>query len=82
MLKSADLDPMSSFNDYGVPFVNVYYQDKYIDSSFLTMEPADIFSPNKTHIIEIKRNGKKMKLEGSIYDRIYLFDATMNLPRN
>lgn len=81
MIKDAPLNPLSCYNDYAVPYVTVYYQDRYIDGNYLQIEPADIFTQGKSHIIEIKRDGKKIKLEGALYDRKYFFDATRNLPR-
>lgn len=79
MLKNSKLNVFAAYNDFQIPYVDVYWQDKYYDGYNIKCEP-NVFLRDSKHIIEIKRNGKKMKLEGSMYGRIRMFDATLNLP--
>lgn len=80
MMNDSKMDPLSSYSLYRVPEVLIYYNEDYFDNFTYRFEP-DIFTPGSEHEIEIKREGKKMKLYGPLYDKNYFFDATRKLPK-
>lgn len=77
-------DRIELFMDFEkqLPDVDVYGngEDQYFDDTTYYFEP-DIFRPDSNHLIEIKRNGKKMKLSGILYEKSYFFNPTLNIPK-
>ncbi|MGM9693541.1 MAG: PDZ domain-containing protein [Alloprevotella sp.] len=80
MVNDKRISPFADL-DFDLPFVAVYGQleNQYYDDIKRWYEP-NVFTPNSEHVVEIKRNGKKMKLTGVLYKKIYFFDATQNTP--
>ena len=66
MLKDAFICPFVDYNLFRLPEVRLYTQECYFNEIFNGFAP-DVFKPNSIHEIEIKRNGKKMKLKGVLY---------------
>ncbi len=75
MLNQCEMVPMSQFNSYRIPDPN-----QYLDYTTASFSPG-IFNRNGNHIIEIKREGKKMKLEGSLYGATFFLDISNYLPK-
>lgn len=66
MLEDAFICPVVDNNLFKLPEVKFYSQDRYTNELFVSFAP-DVFRPNSIHEIEIKRDGKKMKLKGILY---------------
>ncbi len=66
--------PMSQYNSYNIPSPTQFFD--YTTTSFT----PDIFNKSTSHVIEIKRNGKKMQLEGSLYGPAFFLDISHYLP--
>ena len=78
MLKDAFICPFADYNLFRLPEVNFYTQERYTNEVFVSFAP-DVFKPNSIHEIEIKRNGKKMKLKGILYAATYFDMPTQRL---
>lgn len=78
MLKDAFICPVVDNNLFKLPEVKFYTQERYTNEFFVSFAP-DVFKPNSIHEIEIKRNGKKMKLKGVLYAAAYFDMPTQRL---